>query len=114
MQAGIETYNKILELDPDDLQALSRLDVLYEQAENWSELLTVLGHEAELTSEPHQAISFRYRIAEIHEKRLSDVARAVELYREILQELPDHEPTIASLEALKNGDREPVAAASVL
>ncbi|MFO0667853.1 MAG: hypothetical protein U0174_28125 [Polyangiaceae bacterium] len=114
VQAGIETYNKILELDPDDLQALSRLDVLYEQAENWSELLTVLGHEAELTSEPHQAISFRYRIAEIHEKRLSDVARAVELYREILQELPDHEPTIASLEALKNGDREPVAAASVL
>ncbi len=28
---AIDTYTKILELDPDDLQALSRLDVLYEQ-----------------------------------------------------------------------------------
>ena len=37
---AIDTYTKILELDPDDLQALSRLDVLYEQAQNWTELLS--------------------------------------------------------------------------
>ena len=45
---AIDTYTKILELDPDDLQALSRLDVLYEQAQNWQELLSVLTRESEM------------------------------------------------------------------
>ena len=111
---AIDTYNKILELDPDDLQALSRLDVLYEQAQNWPELLSVLTREAEMTGDPQEAISFHYRIAEIYEKRLEDTPRSVELYREILQQQPDHAPTLAALEGLKDGAKEPMAAASVL
>jgi tetratricopeptide (TPR) repeat protein len=111
---AIDTYQKILELDPDDLQALSRLDVLYEQAQNWQELLSVLTHESEMTDDPNEAISFQYRIADLYEKRLEDVARAVELYREILQRQPDHEPTLRALEGLKDGDRDPLAAAGVL
>src|SRR6185295_2559118 len=63
---AIDTYNKILELDPDDLQALSRLDVLYEQSENWQELLGVLTRESEMTADHMEAISFQYRIAELY------------------------------------------------
>jgi tetratricopeptide (TPR) repeat protein len=111
---AIDTYTKILELDPDDLQALSRLDVLYEQAQNWPELLSVLTRESEMTGDPNEAISFQYRIAELYEKHLEDVSRAVELYREILQHQPDHEPTLRALEGLKDGDRDPLGAAAVL
>ncbi len=111
---AIDTYQKILEFDPDDLQALSRLDVLYEHAKNWAELLSVLTRESEMTGDPAEAISFQYRIAELYEKHLEDVARAVELYREILQRQPDHEPTIRALEGLKEGERDPVGAAAVL
>jgi tetratricopeptide (TPR) repeat protein len=111
---AIDTYTKILELDPDDLQALSRLDVLYEQAQNWTELLSVLTRESEMTNDQNEAISFEYRIAELYEKRLEDVARAVELYREILQRQPDHEPTLRALEGLKDGDKDPLGAAAVL
>ena len=111
---AIDTYAKILELDPDDLQALSRLDVLYEQAHNWSELLSVLTRESEMTADPNEAISFQYRIAELYEKHLDDVSRAIELYREILQRQPDHEPTLRALEGLKDGDKDPLGAAAVL
>ena len=111
---AIDTYTKILELDPDDLQALSRLDVLYEQAQNWAELLSVLTRESEMTGDPNEAISFQYRIAELYEKHLDDVPRAVELYREILQRQPDHEPTLRALEGLKDGDKDPLGAAAVL
>jgi tetratricopeptide (TPR) repeat protein len=111
---AIDTYTKILELDPDDLQALSRLDVLYEQAQNWQELLSVLTRESEMTADANEAISFQYRIAELYEKHLEDVARSVELYRELLQHQPDHEPTLAALEGLKNGTRDPLGAAAVL
>ncbi|MGH7294521.1 MAG: tetratricopeptide repeat protein, partial [Polyangiaceae bacterium] len=111
---AIDTYTKILELDPDDLQALSRLDVLYEQAKNWPELLSVLTRESEMTGDPNEGISFQYRIAELYEKHLDDVPRAVELYREILQRQPDHEPTLRALEGLKDGDKDPLGAAAVL
>jgi tetratricopeptide (TPR) repeat protein len=111
---AIDTYTKILELDPDDLQALSRLDVLYEQAGNWQELLSVLMHESDMTADPNEAVSFQYRIAELYEKHLEDVARSVELYRDLLVRQPDHEPTLAALEGLKEGEREPLGAAAVL
>ncbi len=111
---AIDTYQKILELDPDDLQALSRLDVLYEQAQNWQELLSVLTRESEMTADPAEAISFQYRIADLYEKRLEDVARAIELYRDILSQQADHGPTLQALEGLKSGDKDPLGAAAVL
>ena len=105
----------MLELDPDDLTALGRLDVLYQSAENWAELLSVLTQESELTADPAEAVSYQYRIAELYEKRLDDVVRAVELYRDILNIQADHEPTLAALEGIKGTDGEnALAAASVL
>ncbi|HEX7601588.1 MAG TPA: tetratricopeptide repeat protein, partial [Polyangiaceae bacterium] len=111
---SIDTYQRILELDPDDLQALSRLDVLYEQAQNWPELLTVLTRESEMTGDAQEAISFQYRIAELYEKRLEDVPRSIELYRDILAQQPDHAPTLQALEGLKASDKDPLGAAAVL
>ncbi|MGH7269342.1 MAG: tetratricopeptide repeat protein, partial [Polyangiaceae bacterium] len=111
---AIDTYTKVLEFDPDDLQALSRLDVLYERAQNWPELLSVLSRESEMVSEPSEEASYKYRIAELYEKHLDDVPRALELYAEILQRQTDHEPTLRALEALKDGDRDPIGAAAIL
>ncbi|HKQ70368.1 MAG TPA: tetratricopeptide repeat protein [Polyangiaceae bacterium] len=111
---AIDTYARVLELDPDDLTALGRLDVLYQTAENWQELLSVLTHESELCDDPNESISFQYRIAELYEKHLEDVPRSIELYREILAREPSHAPTLAALEGLKAGRGDPLGAASVL
>ena len=101
--SSIETYQRILEIDPDDAQALSRLDVLYQTAQNWPELLTVLQHESELAADPAEGISYQYRIAELYEKKLDDVPRALELYRDLLQQMSDHGPTLDALEGIKSG-----------
>ncbi|HEY2406375.1 MAG TPA: tetratricopeptide repeat protein [Polyangiaceae bacterium] len=114
VRRAIDTYQKVLELDPDDLTALGRLDVLYQTAGNWQELLSILQHEAELTADPAEAVSYQFRIAELYEKHLLDIERAVELYREILNIQPDHAPTLSALEGIKSGDKSPLAAASVL
>jgi tetratricopeptide (TPR) repeat protein len=111
---AIETYQRMLELDPDDSTALARLDILYQSTENWDELLSVLEREAELAGDPSDAISFRYRIAELFETRLGDNYRAVEGYREILDAAPDHGLTLTALERMIAAAKEPVAAASVL
>ena len=88
--------------------------MLFQAAGNWQELLSILQHEAELTADPAEAVSFQYRIAELYEKHLNDVDRAVELYREILNIQSDHAPTLTALEGIKNGERAPLAAASVI
>ena len=111
---AIDTYQHVLELDPDDLVALGRLDVLYQMAKNWTDLLSILQHEAELTGDPAEGISFQYRIAELYEKHLGDANRAVELYRDILAQQPDHEPTLSALEGLKTNATDPLPAALVL
>ncbi|MFO0589178.1 MAG: tetratricopeptide repeat protein [Polyangiaceae bacterium] len=111
---AIDTYQRVLELDPVDLQALGRLDILYQTAQNWAELLSVLQQEAELANDPMEGISYQYRIAELYEKRLDDTARAIELYRDLLAQMADHEPTLAALEGIKNGPKEALGAALVL
>jgi tetratricopeptide (TPR) repeat protein len=114
VERAIDTYERVLELDPDDLQALGRLDVLYQAVGNWAELLSVLQHEAELASDVAEAISYQYRIAEVHEKHREDAPRAIELYRELLEQMPDHAPTLAALENLKSGATDALGAALVL
>ncbi len=114
VENAIDTYQRILELDPDDLTALGRLDVLYQTAENWQELLSILTREAELTADPEESVGFQYRVAALYEKRLEDVERAVELYRELLAIQPDHAPTLEALERLQHSAGAPLAASAVL
>ena len=111
---AIDTYQKVLELDPDDFHAIGRLDRLYQAAENWRELHGILEREAEIARDPNEVISFKYRIAELHEKRLDDVQRAIEGYREILEVASDHAPTRDALEGLIARGAEALAAAVVL
>ncbi len=111
---AIDTYQRILEIDPDDVTAIGRLDALYQASGNWQELLSVLEHGAELASDPSEVISCRYRIAELWHRHLGDATRAVEGYRDILEIVPDHEPTLLALEQMVTEGTEPLAAAGVL
>src|SRR5262249_19214391 len=114
-KAAIDTYQRVLELDPVDLQALGRLDVLYQQEKNWNELLSVLQQLEQLAPDPGEQISCQYRIAELYEKHFGDLQKAIELYRDLLQVLPDHEPTLVALEGIKSSEhQEALAAALVL
>ncbi|HEY2733800.1 MAG TPA: tetratricopeptide repeat protein, partial [Polyangiales bacterium] len=103
-----------LELDPDDATALSHLDALYQTTGNADELLSVLEREAELSGDPMHAIDFRYRIGELYELKLNDAFRAVEVYRDILDVLPDHAATLSALERMIGKGQEAVSAATVL
>ncbi len=110
---AIDTYQRILEIDPTDLTALGRLDVLYQGTTNADELLSVLERQADLASDPNEVISYRYRIAELHRSH-DDPERAVDIFRDILDVVPEHQPTLDALETMVSGGVEPVASAGVL
>src|SRR5690606_17847021 len=111
---AIDTYQRILEIDPDDLIAIGRLDALYQAAGNWSELRAILEREADLAEDPNEVISYRYRIADLWDHRLGDPARAVDIYRDIPAVVPDHQPTLEALERMIGEGKEANRAALVL
>ncbi len=111
---AIDTYQRILEIEPDDLTAIGRLDALYQASGNWQELLSILEREADLAGDPNEVISYRYRIADLWDHKLGDATRAVEGYREILAVVPDHQPTLEALERMIQEGKEPREAALVL
>ncbi|MCB9591319.1 MAG: tetratricopeptide repeat protein [Sandaracinaceae bacterium] len=111
---AIDTYQRILEIDPDDLTAIGRLDALYQASGNWEELRAILEREADLAADPNEVISYRYRIADLWDHKLGDPARAVDGYRDILGVIPDHTPTLEALERMIAEGKEPNEAALVL
>lgn len=113
-QRAIDTYKRILELDPSDVQAIAQLDELYEETESWHDLLHILEREAEIATDPNDVLAYRFRAGRIWEQRLDNVPRAIELYRGVLDANPEHPAAIEALEALMVAGKEALAAAAVL
>ena len=49
--------------------------------------MTILEREVDLTSDPYASVGYRYRIAELWDRKLTDSTRAVEGFREIWSSL---------------------------
>ena len=64
-EKAIETYSAILDIDPDDLEAVQALDRLYGQTERWFDLLAVLERQTELSPSAAEVVSLRFRIGEL-------------------------------------------------
>jgi tetratricopeptide (TPR) repeat protein len=86
--------------DEPSLAALARL---YRQTERWQELLEITETRAEDADDPDQAAGFRFEAAELMRTRTGELERAFELYRDLLDSVPGHEPTLAALEELAAG-----------
>ena len=114
VEKAINTYQRVLEFDPDDVQSIQRLDVLYSENEEWHDLLSILEREIELSADPDEAVSFKYRVGELYVKHLDDVSRAIEYFEEILAMTPDHHPSLTALEELVAQGNGAMAAAAVL
>ncbi|MFL5304124.1 MAG: tetratricopeptide repeat protein [Polyangia bacterium] len=115
-ERAVETYSSIVDLDPEDYDAVQALDRLYQQLGRWYDLLAVLERQTELAPSPAEVVSLRFRIGELWREHLKDLARAVEAYRQVLQMDPAHEPTVRALEMLMEGGEadSAVLAAQVL
>lgn len=100
---AIVAFRRLLELTPNDALALERLDRLCVRQERWAELADVLSREVELSrqhGDKEQEVTLLYRMAQVREQRLLDRTGAMALYESILAVRPDHEETLARVEAI--------------
>jgi tetratricopeptide (TPR) repeat protein len=113
-ERAIETYQRILELDPNERDALAALDHIYQEIERWYDLVAILEREADQAAGHAEVVSFRFRSGEIWRTKLKDAARAVEAYGSVLAIDPTHQSALDVLESMAAGTDEPVRAAQLL
>ena len=111
---AIDVYQRVLEIDPDDLPALGHLDGLFETTAQWRDLLQVLERQSELMTADDARIELRFRIGGLSGQHLEDPTQAIDIYRDILAEAPGHQKTLAALTAMTSDAVEPLAAAEAL
>jgi tetratricopeptide (TPR) repeat protein len=97
---AIVRYNQCLQLQPGYLPAQKALTRLYERQGRWAELVAMFEQDLLQTTDREQIISTLNKIAVIYEDRLSDLDHALECMKRILEQTPDHLPTIRNMARL--------------
>ena len=96
--AAEQMYRYILEsIDPADTAALKGLDELLLAQHRWEELVEILKREIGSTYDEVELLGFMFRLGQIYENQLADVALATDQYRGILDQEPHHEGGLARL-----------------
>src|SRR5690606_16654238 len=86
---AIDTYRRLLDVDPGYLPAYKALDRLYSERQDWLELDAIL--ERSIDSVPaSEQVTVLYRRAALHARHLDDPAGAVDLAEDVVSRAPGH------------------------
>ncbi len=96
----VNTYLSVLALKPDHPDALTALSARYEAQGRWNDLITVLGKQADVATEPAQRLALHRRIAGLWADKLGKHANAVASLEKILEAEPQDAETSARLKDL--------------
>ena len=91
---------KILEIDPKNLDAVKKLGLVYSREKDWEKLAETNFKEIDLTRNISEIASLYYKNGVIFYENLKDLTRAAECFRELLEIIPDHLPTLLYLEKI--------------
>ena len=103
---AIAAWNRLLELDEHDAEALAALAALYEREKRWPALVEILRRQASVAPTTPEArgersrVSLLERAATLLAERLAQPERAAELYKEILALQPGHARATRTLQQL--------------
>ena len=113
-RAAIETYERLLVLDPSDASPLDALEALHTMVGDWNGMVSVLERKVERSYDPAERGELLRRAGSVAEDLLGDRARAVSIYQRAVRE--DETDTIAleSLDRLHSEASEHAALADVL
>ncbi|HEX4416333.1 MAG TPA: tetratricopeptide repeat protein [Kofleriaceae bacterium] len=98
--AAIATFRQVLSIDDIDMTAMDALERLYVRLARWEPLKDVYAKKADLAEDPNDKKRMLYVLAQVYDRELGDVAKAIETYQGILDLDADELPAIQSLDRL--------------
>jgi len=111
---AIATFRRVLDVEPDNSNAILALDRLYERGQHWDKLAEILRSEIRLANSDQEIVALQFRLGQLYEQSIHDVDNAIEVYREILTSDPNHGPTLQALELLFAEGVRPIEIAGIL
>jgi tetratricopeptide (TPR) repeat protein len=99
-EPAVRALRELLALDETDVEALDALIALTEQQGDFAALVELLVARGRFTADPAQAGAFRHRAATLYVGPLAEPARAVDVYREILETEPGDDNARSQLQGL--------------
>ncbi len=106
IEGAVEAWNRVLDENPDDMEALRRLARLEEKLGEWEQVLEYLDRQLTLEEDGDRKIELRYKMGEILHRQMEELDRAILEYERVIQEDPAHGSTIAALEEIMNSEDE--------
>jgi tetratricopeptide (TPR) repeat protein len=94
---AMKAYERVLELDRSNAEALSALVVLYTRSGRWQELINANQLLFDLAADDRERLRLLYQIAEVCEERLEEPLKAFSWYRKAYQLYPQDRGTLTSL-----------------
>lgn len=94
---AIGRLNQALQLSPGFLPAQKALTRLYEKLGKWNDLIGMYEADLMLITDRDQQITTLNKIAALHEDRLTDLPRAIESLKRVLDLAPDHLASMRNL-----------------
>jgi golgin subfamily B member 1 len=97
---AIATFRQVLSIDDVDMVAMDALERLYVRLERWEPLKDIYAKKADLADDPADKKGMLYVLAQVHDRELKDIAKAIETYQAILDLDAEELPAIQSLDRL--------------
>ncbi|MCA9653017.1 MAG: tetratricopeptide repeat protein [Myxococcales bacterium] len=106
VDGAVESYRRVLEIDPDSVIALDALIRLHDVQGAWLDQVQVLSRRAAICEEPDESIVLKKRVGYVQEANLGDNAAAIETYKDILAQEPTDFDALTALERLYLGGNQ--------
>ena len=113
-KAAIENYRELLDIIPDDLDALNALESLYTQTENWEHLVENYTAKLHLANDNETRRSILQKMACLREEKLKAYDEAITLHNQILDLYPENEDTLDALDRLYQHEEQYSELAGIL
>lgn len=95
-----ETYRDILAWRPSHLEAINRLEAIYEQTSDWQQLGALLLEKNDHLADNEERLLNLQRLARVYEDRLGDTESAFLVLQRANELVPDETTVLAELERL--------------
>lgn len=85
---AIETYCKVLKLNPRNMESILALEELLAQQKKWKQLITILQNKRDLISDPKDLLSVCTKLADIYQHQVHNGNLAIRYYEQALELAP--------------------------